>query len=194
MANVDPLTGQQMSQVNPNSIEEMEVITAGASVEFSRAQGGFARIIQKQGSNEFEGVAEFYFRSSKLDGTAARTTSPTCRIRSSTGTKPSFQVSGPIIKDKVWYRLSHEFIEREIPRNVTSGIAVITDDQEIHSDQITWQVSPRNKLALQYQSDPRDINNLGVSSLTPARGGVAVRPHQRDPVADLDRALLAQDS
>jgi outer membrane receptor protein involved in Fe transport len=64
ISNVDPLTGQQMSNVNPNSIEEMEVITAGASVEFSRAQAGFARIIQKQGSNEFEGVFEFYYRSS----------------------------------------------------------------------------------------------------------------------------------
>ena len=71
VSNVDPLTGQQMSQVNPNSIEEMEVITAGAGVEFSRAQGGFARILQKQGSNEFEGVFELYYRSSLLDGTGA---------------------------------------------------------------------------------------------------------------------------
>ena len=51
VSNVDPLTGQWMSRINPNSIEEMEVITAGAGVEFGRAQGGFARIIQKQGSN-----------------------------------------------------------------------------------------------------------------------------------------------
>ncbi len=43
--NVDPLTGQQMSRINPNSIEEMDVITGGAGVEFGRAQGGFARIV-----------------------------------------------------------------------------------------------------------------------------------------------------
>jgi Ca-activated chloride channel family protein len=42
ISNARLLTGQQMSPVNPNSIEEMEVITAGAGAEFSRAQGGFA--------------------------------------------------------------------------------------------------------------------------------------------------------
>ena len=44
VSNVDPLTGQWMSRVNPNSIAKMEVITAGAGVEFGRAQGGFARV------------------------------------------------------------------------------------------------------------------------------------------------------
>ena len=65
--NVDPLTGYWMSRINPNSIEEIEVITAGAGVEFGRAQGGFARILQKQGSNEHEGVFEFFYRTSEFD-------------------------------------------------------------------------------------------------------------------------------
>jgi hypothetical protein len=51
VGNVDPLSGLEMSSVNPDSIEEMEVVTAGASVELSRAQGS-ARIVQGQGSNE----------------------------------------------------------------------------------------------------------------------------------------------
>lgn len=46
----DPLTGRWMSRVNPHSIEEMEVITSGAGVEFDRAQGGYAEIIQQPGS------------------------------------------------------------------------------------------------------------------------------------------------
>lgn len=70
--NVDPLTGQWMSRINPNSIEEMEVVTAGAGVEFGRAQGGFARIIQKQGNNEHEGTFDLLYRTSTLDGTGAR--------------------------------------------------------------------------------------------------------------------------
>jgi hypothetical protein len=166
VSNVDPLTGQQMSQINPNSIEEMEVITAGAGVEFSRAQGGFARILQKQGSNEFEGVFEFYFRSSLFDGTGAadadKTSDPDFNWF-----QPGFQISGPFIKDRLWYRLSHEWIMRENPQNTGNGIAVVTDNQQIHSDQLTWQVSPRNKLAFQYQSDPRTIDNFGVNSTRP---------------------------
>jgi hypothetical protein len=166
ISNVDPLTGQWAGNVNPNSIEEMEVITAGASVEFSRAQGGFARILQKQGSNEFEGVFEYYYRSSALDGDGAGDFS-NLPDQEFDWHQPSFQVSGPIIKDKLWYRLSHERIDQELPVNVVSGLAVTTVQQTINSDQITWQVSPRNKLAFQYQSDPLEVDNFGVSSLTP---------------------------
>lgn len=167
VSNVDPLTGQQMSQINPNSIEEMEVITAGAGAEFSRAQGGFANIIQKQGSNEFEGVFEFYYRSHLLDGNGAFDAQPNLPKVEFVDWQPSFQFSGPVAKDKLWYRLSHEFIERENPIVTSSGIYVQTISQGVHSDQLTWQVSPRNKLALQYQSDPRKIDGLGVSSVTP---------------------------
>jgi len=98
--NVDPLTGQWMSRVNPNSIEEMEVITAGAGVEFGRAQGGFARIIQKQGTNDHEGILEFYWQTSKLDGDGGLTTTAVAAPKFDTY-QPGFQFSGPIIRDRL---------------------------------------------------------------------------------------------
>lgn len=163
VANVDPLTGQSMALVNPNSIEEMEVVTAGAGVEFGRAQGGFANIIQKQGSNEFEGLAEVIYRSERFDGNGASD------IRSDLVPEfewyqPSVQVSGPLVKDKLWYRLSHEYIFREDPTNTGQSVEVTTTEQGINSDQLTWQVSPRNKLAFNYDWNPLEIDNLGVSS------------------------------
>ena len=173
ISNVDPLTGQQMSQVNPNSIEEMEVITAGAGVEFSRAQGGFARILQKQGSNEHEGVFELYWRSSKLDGDGAAD-DDNVNEPDFDWIQPAFQLSGPIIKDRMWYRLSHEWIDREIPQDTTRGIVVVGDRQGIHADQITWQASPRNKLAFQYQADPRHRENFGVSSARPEEAALDI--------------------
>jgi len=166
VSNVDPLTGQRMNQVNPNSIEEIEVVTAGAGVEFSRAQGGFARILQKQGSNEFEGQVDFIYRSSLFDGTGADNTD-NVNEADFDWVQPGFQFSGPIVKDKLWYRLSHQWINRGIPVNTTQGISVVTDDEAIHADQLTWQISPRNKLAIQYQWGGREINNFGVSSTLP---------------------------
>ncbi len=167
ISNVDPLTGQRMFDVNPNSIEEMEVITAGASLEFRRAQGGFARILQKQGSNDFEGVFELFYRSSALDGDGAGDDSDAPLPEFETY-QPSVQLSGPIVKDRLWYRVSHALVHEEQPVNVTDGIEVVTDERTINSDQVTWQASPRNKLAFQFQSDPRTITNFGVTSFTPA--------------------------
>ena len=58
ISNVDPLVGQQMSQVNANSIEEMEVISSNMGVAYSRAQGGFA-LLQKQGKDPRRGEEPF---------------------------------------------------------------------------------------------------------------------------------------
>jgi hypothetical protein len=164
VSNVDPLTGQWMSRVNPNSIEEMEIITAGAGVEFGRAQGGYVRVIQKQGSNEFEGVFDFLWRSSELDKITdhSNVTEPTFDSY-----QTGFQVSGPIVKDKLWYRLSHEWIEREDPVDTITGTEIVETSSATHADQITWQVSPRNKMAFSFQSDPLEIDNFGVSSVIP---------------------------
>jgi hypothetical protein len=166
VSNQDPLTGEWLSFVNADSIEEVEVITAGAGAEYGRAQGGFGNILQKQGSNDFEGSFNFIYRSSKLDGGGASNL-PSDRIPEFDWFQPSIQISGPIIRDKLWYRLSHEYIDRENPVNTLSSVEVSKRTQSINADQITWQVSPKNKLAFQYQNDPLEVTNVGISSLLP---------------------------
>jgi len=172
VSNVDPLTGQWFSRINPNSIEELEVISHGAGVEYGRAQGGFAQIVQKQGSNLHEGVFEFYWQTSKLDGEGAADTSDLPPVDFDT-IQPLLQISGPLRRDRLWYRVSYEQRNREEPINVLGGVAVYSNDTETRDAQLTWQVSPRNKLALQYRSDPLDDRNFGVSSLIPAESSLA---------------------
>ena len=167
VSNVDPLTGQFQSNINPNAIEEMEVLTAGAGPEYGRAQGGFANIILKQGSNEFEGVFDLLYRSSDLDGAGLDAVTNTGNTDYE-WIQPSVQVSGPIVKDKLWYRLSHERIDREDPIDTIGSIDVVTIKEDIDSDQITWQVSPKNKLAFRYDSNPKTTDNFGVNDTTPA--------------------------
>ena len=163
VSNVDPLTGKWLSYINHDTIEEIELITYGAGAEFGRAQGGFARILQKQGSNEFEGVFGVLFRSSALDGDGAGLgvgqEAPEFQSY-----QPSIQLTGPIVKDKLWYRLSHEWINREDPVNAINSVGITTTEQGIHSDQITWQISPRNKLSFAFQYDPLTIANFDLSS------------------------------
>ncbi|MBZ5640483.1 MAG: TonB-dependent receptor, partial [Acidobacteriia bacterium] len=165
VSNQDPLTGLSMSLVNPDSIEEIEIITAGAGVEFGRAQGGFANIIQKQGSNDFEGTFNFLFKSSLLDGGASAY--PGAPVPKYQHLEPAIQLSGPVVKDKIWYRISHEYIQEEDPVAAAGGTAVVTTKRQINSDAVTWQVSPRNKLQFTYSADPLTITNFGVGRLLP---------------------------
>ena len=164
VANTDPLTGGFLSYINLESVDALEIIPAGAGAEFGRAQGGFANIVQKQGGNTFEGVAGILFGGSFLDGNgAAGGEGPDF-----TRFQPFVQLSGPILRDRLWYRLSHEWIAREDPVNVLTRVETTKQKQGIHSDQLTWQVTPRNKLALQLQRDPLKYENVGVGTFAPA--------------------------
>lgn len=166
VSNQDPLTGQWMNFVNPDSIESVEVITSGAGAEYGRAAGGFGSIVQKQGSNEFEGVVNMIYRTNRLDG-SGNVSVPEEFEPKFTWAQPSFQVSGKIVADKLWYRLSHEYWLLDLPVQTGSATYVQTREQWTHSDQLTWQVSPRNKLALSWDYNPITTDNLGVSQLTP---------------------------
>lgn len=173
VSNVDPLTGQYMSRVNPNSIEEMEVITAGAGVEFGRAQGGFTRIIQKQGSNEHEFVFDLIYQTGFLDGDGAGDDSNLPDDTDFESITPGFLLSGPVIQDKLWYVLAHELRNLEDPVNVSSGLVVREFDEATHFDKLTWQVSPRNQLAFQYNSDPAEVRGVNISSFVPLESSIS---------------------
>lgn len=163
--NADPLTGKRLSWINAASIETLEVLTSGAGAEFGRAQGGFARIVQKQGSNSFEGSVSMIYRSSKFD------TSGGGNSQAQLGPEfewfqPSALFSGPIVKDRAWFRVAHEYLKNEDPINVLGNVEISTRTQSLNADQITWQVTPRNKLSFQYLEDPLKIENFGIDSRT----------------------------
>jgi hypothetical protein len=168
ISNVDPLTGQFLNLVTSDSIEDLTVVTAGAGAEFGRAQGGFAQIIQKQGSNDFEGVVGLLYSSRALDGNGA-TGIPDATMPDFYLYQPSIQVSGPIVRDRLWYRLTQEFIDRQDPIVLATGGTVATQGtRQFSSDnQLTWQVSNRNKLAFTFRADPRTTTNVGVSTTVP---------------------------
>ncbi len=168
ISNVDPLTGTFLNLVTSDSIEDLTVITAGAGAEYGRAQGGFAQIIQKQGSNDFEGVVGFIYESKLLDGHGA-TNIPDNLVPDFYRYQPSLQVSGPIVKDKLWYRLSQEIIKREDPLVIAAGgdLKTVGTKRFSTDNQLTWQVSNRNKLAFNFRADPQTQTNVGISATTP---------------------------
>lgn len=176
VSSFDPLGAAPHRAVNPSSIEEVRLITAGAGVEFSRAQGGFARIIQKQGSNAFEGTFDLQVRSGDLDQARKDEAAQTADLD---GRGTGFLISGPAIKDRLWYRLAHEWTDFAEPLDTTTTIATIPTRGVSHSDQLTWQVSPRNKLAFRFEAGSLDVGNPLVSALTPVASATDISRDDR---------------
>ncbi|HZN04154.1 MAG TPA: TonB-dependent receptor [Candidatus Polarisedimenticolia bacterium] len=175
VSTTDPFTGKVGAQLNIESIQEIEVKTSGATAEFGRAQGGFANIITKSGGNQFEGSFKFFWRGSALDGDGAGIDDPS--LHASVGEKglrdlefndflPFLSLSGPIVRDRAWYFVTLEYIQREDPVNAVNT-AFVTGLKEYRGfAKATWQVAPATRLALSLNYDPQDYLNQGLNSLT----------------------------
>jgi len=154
----DPLTGQIGQDVNLETIEEVEIITSGASAEFGRADGGFANIITKSGGNEAEGSLKVFYRSDFLDGNGAGNNDQDQReipVKGFSDVRAFLTLGGAMVKDHLWYFTSVERLDREEPVSFATGaLAVRTQEGWRSFGKVTWQTNPDNKLAFQVNYDP----------------------------------------
>jgi outer membrane receptor protein involved in Fe transport len=180
----DPLTGKVGAQLNIESIQEIEVKTAGATAEFGRAQGGFANIITKSGGNDFEGVFKFFWRGSALDGDGAGA-DPTS-LHGGVGEQglrdltfndylPFLSLSGPIVRDHAWFFVTFESIQKEEPTNAVSQAFVTGLREKRLFGKATWQATANNRLALSLNYDPQEFLNQGLNSLTAEETGFTLK-------------------
>ncbi len=171
----DPLTGKIGARLNIESIEAIEVKTAGSTAEFGRAQGGTINILTKSGGNDFEGTFKFFWRGSALDGDGAGQDSPL--LHAGLGEHglsdltfndylPFLSVSGPIVRDRAWYFAALEYIHREDPVNALSTAFVTGVREWRQFGKVTAQITPSQRLAFSVNHDPQEYLNQGLNSLT----------------------------
>jgi hypothetical protein len=101
--------GSRGTGITTDFISEVQVKTFGMDAEFGGTTGGMVNAVTKTGDNTFRGQAFAYF---DLDSLQARTKTPGIidpnqiipdRFDSSDRQEFGFTVSGPIIKDKLFY-------------------------------------------------------------------------------------------
>jgi outer membrane receptor protein involved in Fe transport len=177
----DPFTGHYGQELNVESIQEIEVITAGATAEYSRASGGFVSILTKSGGNDFKGTFKFYMRTSRLDGDGAGIDPPEVRgglgeasgfrSQSFSDLYPFLSLSGAFVKDHLWYYFAPEYVQIEDPINAGTQAYVAATHAVRATGKVTWQVSSSNKLALIALYDDTTQDNQGLSSNTAKESG-----------------------
>src|SRR5215471_18203390 len=181
VSTTDPFTGYFGQNLNIESIQELEVITSAATAQYSRAQGGFASIITKSGQNEFMGTFKFYMRSDRLDGDGAGVEkadvtggllgSQSYTQQHFTDIMPFLSLSGAMVKDKLWYYASLEYIHQETPVNALSQAFVVPVYGNREFVKVSWQISPSHRLAFSLTLDHELNENLGISSLSQVQSG-----------------------
>jgi hypothetical protein len=170
VSTVDPYTGGLGQQLNFESIQEIEIKTAGAGAEYGRAQGGFVNVVTRSGGNEFEGSFKFFWRGDRLDGDGAGVDDP--RLHGGVGgpelefddLRAFLSVGGPILKDRAWYFLSGETVRRDDPVGRTLQPYVFETRERRGFGKLTWQINPVHKLVLSAIMDPQTFANDGIES------------------------------
>ena len=181
VSTTDPFTGYFGQNLNIESIEDLEVITSAATAQFSRAQGGFANILTKSGGNEFQGTFKFYLRSDRLDGDGAGVEKPDVTggllgdkaytEQHFTDLMPFLSLSGAVVRDKLWYYLSLEYIHEETPVNAVNQAFITPTYGHRAFGKLTWQLAPSQKLAFSVILDETRDENLGINSLSSVESG-----------------------
>lgn len=109
-----------------DAIGEFSVEVAPVDIQQGFFQGGTINTQLKSGGNEFTLLGGFYYSADSLRGTTARGVTRTGDFTSKIYTG---QVTGPLIKDKLFFAVSYERLRDTVPSGVSPAQLGITDAQ-----------------------------------------------------------------
>ncbi len=118
--NNDVSTGSVRSTFSQEAVQEFQVVANGFSAEYGRAAGGTVNVITKSGGNEFGGGLFYFRREGSLDARRPLSSGDQKFSQSQFGAT----VSGPIVKDKLFYFVSVERYQKNDTNNVTIAPSV----------------------------------------------------------------------
>jgi hypothetical protein len=168
-----PLTGAAWPWPNTDAIEEIEVLSLGATAEYGNVLGAVFNVVTRQGSNAWHGDANAYFQSQGL--TSRNTTDeqdeglPYHRDKYNDAT---VQLSGPILKDRLWFFGSYQY-----QRDFQSFAGTPAEfPEKFKADRVfgklNFQINSKNRLMFAYHDDYYEIPGDTTATIAPTAVGV----------------------
>jgi len=172
----DNYWSEGFSEPNPDAIDQVEVLSLGAPAEYGNLMGAVYNIVTKQGTNQFHGVAGYFFQSNGLTSDNTKDIMwPNGKFADACGDNPanrcpwtrndyyegSALLGGPIVRDKLWFFGSYahqkdKFTTVGVNSTLPGSPTDITKNRV--DSKLTWQIAPSQKLVGSYHYDksPRD--------------------------------------
>ncbi len=104
------VTGPALTQIPIDSVQEYRVITSNFGPEYGRASGGVVNVITKSGTNRFHGGAWAFNRLSAYTSNTATNVQSGIPKGNYTRNQFGFDIGGPILKDRLFFFESTEWI------------------------------------------------------------------------------------
>jgi carboxypeptidase family protein/TonB-dependent receptor-like protein len=154
----DPSGGTAWTFYNFNIVDEVQIQGVGAPAEYGAFSGAIVNTVTKSGGNRFAGLFDAIWTKASLGSNnltnAITTANPALAdpAKTKTLTDITTQLSGPIVKDKLFFFLS---AQRYHKRDDPSGPSTIRDEISPRvNGKLTWQPSANDTIMghLQYDS------------------------------------------
>ncbi len=192
----DPETNGYGHNINYDAIEEIQILTDGFAAEYGRATGLVANVITKSGGNSVEGslIASYLIPSdgnpqTNVDGSQVGSVEQEYFT-------PVFNIGGPIVKDKLWYFGSLEYLTqtwKDPSQQTNYGYSYERDDTNIAPFlKASWSITENHSINASWIGQRFDRDNRDDFDTAPES--------QRSDKRDLDhfgaiyRGILTPDS
>lgn len=152
-----PATGALALRVNPDSLRKIEVRSSRYSAQFGKGSGGLVDLQVQDGDNRFRvNATDFVPTFQNVKGFHLNNWTPRAYF------------SGPVVRDKIWFDLSHEGetdynIIKELPEGADTNRVWRTDDLA----RIRMNLTPGNVLTANALLNMQDSQNSGISAFDP---------------------------
>ncbi len=177
-----PLTGAAWPWPNTDAIEEVEVLSLGASAEYGNVQGAVFNVVTRQGSNAFHGDGNFYFQHDNL--TSRNTTDAQddgLPYHRDSYVDTTWQVGGPIMKDKFWFFGSFQYQkDSDSPAGSDPAFPSKSLAKRVLG-KLNYQFNAKHKLQFAYHDDYYDIPDPAQTALTATSTLVLEHGHNPSP-------------
>jgi hypothetical protein len=136
---------------NPDIYAEGEVVAIGAPAEYGDFQGAVVNVVTKSGGNDFHGGLSFYAVPSPFVGHNVEGAEFPYHIGKNWDA--SFDLSGRIVKDKIWYYGNAQWKKYEYSQLGTDPAWPTKADYKRFFVKGTFQLAKNHKLVVSYQHE-----------------------------------------
>jgi hypothetical protein len=152
-----PAGGALAVRVNPDSLRKIDVVNSRYSAMFGQGSGGLTDFTIQDGDNHFRfNATDFIPTVQNVKGIEFNNWTPRAYF------------SGPIVRDKVWFNISHE---GEFDNNIVKQLPNGADTNTVwrSSELVRLRMNPTagNVLTAGFLANPLDSDNTGISPLDP---------------------------
>lgn len=172
------LTGAAWPWPNTDTINEIEILELGAPAEYGNYQGAVVNVVTKSGWNEFHGDANFHYQSQSLTGQNVESNGFAYNMDKYQDA--TFQLGGPLIKDRIWFFTGFQSREEHFSEPGTDPKFPKREDDVRYFLKLTADINDQNKISASIHDDYYN-NPLELSVTKPFETSLKNTGHNPTP-------------